>query len=727
MTVNLSMLAGAGAQFFTNSGVILSGGLVYTYAAGTTTPQAAYTTSSGSTAHTNPIVLDSAGRVPSGGEIWLTDAVAYKFVLQTSLAVLIATYDNVTGNASGIYAAFAASSGSSLVGFIQAGTGAVATTVQTKLRQTVSVKDFGATGDGTTDDTAAIQKAIDAVFNSGGGTVLLPAGTYLLNGTRNAQNSLLTPKSNVSIIGVGKKASLLKVANNYTAGGDYRIFTSISLIENCVFQDFGIDGNAANNIVIDSGANLRLAIPFHLFDANNVTFSRVLFENIPGRWCIKFGVNSATQMGRWCTVSQCDFHQLGGANTGNRGQIDHTAIYLFGNDCEIIDCKFWNDSLVNPTTPSALTVSAIELHGSNMLAQGNKVTNFTFGIAASTEPLIPSSNQTISNNTMVGITKTGTLIDSSGSYLYNVTITGNQIELDTTLGTSQTGMGMDDATGYSAVGLIIANNQISTSNIGAVSGAGFSGMHFGSVQSGIIDGNTFRNIPGNCLEIFTNAANLLDFENVIISDNSFYRYGKATSAISVEAIFIFSQNIAANAIRNIFIDNNNFTVPDVGSTQQKGIFVRGPGVIDGLIIGGGNKFNNLPDVNTWISTLNQGAIFRLTVQPRVHTLLSTDVRPSYGVYAVGVDQFMMTDTASAARQPKYVTSTGGGLSGNWAATTAYTKGTWVLVVATNAILECVVAGTSGGSNPVVTTLGQTVTDGTITWVYRATTYVQIAA
>jgi hypothetical protein len=41
MTVNLSLFAGAGAQFFDNSGTILSGGLVYTYTAGTTTPQAA--------------------------------------------------------------------------------------------------------------------------------------------------------------------------------------------------------------------------------------------------------------------------------------------------------------------------------------------------------------------------------------------------------------------------------------------------------------------------------------------------------------------------------------------------------------------------------------------------------------------------------------------------------------------------------------------------------------
>jgi hypothetical protein len=184
------MLAGAGAQFFDNSGVILSGGLVYTYAAGTTTPQATYTTSSGSTAHTNPIVLDSAGRVPAGGEIWLTDAVSYKFVTRTSTAVLIGTYDNITGNASGIVSSLAAPTGSSLVGFLQSGTGAVATTVQTKLRESVSVKDFGATGNGVTDDTAAIQLAITYIYSfaNAGSTGAAPAlyfprGTYLMSST----------------------------------------------------------------------------------------------------------------------------------------------------------------------------------------------------------------------------------------------------------------------------------------------------------------------------------------------------------------------------------------------------------------------------------------------------------------------------------------------------------------------------------------------------------------
>lgn len=95
MSVSLSLFAGAGQQFFTNNGIPLAGGLLYTYAAGTTTPQASYTSNTGSTAQANPIVLDSAGRVPY--EIWLTNGVTYKFVLMDSSSVLIGTYDNIPG------------------------------------------------------------------------------------------------------------------------------------------------------------------------------------------------------------------------------------------------------------------------------------------------------------------------------------------------------------------------------------------------------------------------------------------------------------------------------------------------------------------------------------------------------------------------------------------------------------------------------------------------------
>jgi len=83
-------------QFFDLNGAPLSGGLLYTYAAGTTTPLATYTDSTGNFANTNPITLDSRGEA----NVWLSGAI-YKFALYTSVAsgsVLIWTVDNINGS-----------------------------------------------------------------------------------------------------------------------------------------------------------------------------------------------------------------------------------------------------------------------------------------------------------------------------------------------------------------------------------------------------------------------------------------------------------------------------------------------------------------------------------------------------------------------------------------------------------------------------------------------------
>lgn len=271
MAVNLSPYGGVGAQFLDNAGNVLTGGKIFTYAGGTTTPQATYTSSNGATPHPNPIILDAAGRVP-GGEIWLTDGLVYKFILRDANDVLIATYDGITGinsnfvaftNQQEIQTATAGqtvfnlttmsyqpgtnslsvfvdgvnqygpgaqyayletdsdtvtflsglhvgaevkfttsqlnTSGSTndafQVSYVPPFTGSVATNVGDKLAQTVSVKDFGAVGDGVADDTAAFVAANNWLMNqplpptnqlveSQYVTMEIPQGMYKITGNR---------------------------------------------------------------------------------------------------------------------------------------------------------------------------------------------------------------------------------------------------------------------------------------------------------------------------------------------------------------------------------------------------------------------------------------------------------------------------------------------------------------------------------------------------------------
>lgn len=269
MTVNLSLFGGAGWQFFDNNGNPLSGGKIETYTAGTSTPQTTYTTSAGSIAHSNPIVLDAAGRVPGSSEIWLTDSVVYKFILKDSNNAVIGTYDNISGanDASSIYANFANTSdvakGDALVGFRQSDSsgllaGSVGRTVHQKLQEIVSVKDFGAVGDGVVDDTAAISAA-----HATGKSIYYPSGTYLITSQIALSNVNFAMFGNLATLkcGTDNLAFMFQItnadrlivegisfdANNLGKGFLNLIGCSDAQIQGCKFQDFKNDPSTAGN------------------------------------------------------------------------------------------------------------------------------------------------------------------------------------------------------------------------------------------------------------------------------------------------------------------------------------------------------------------------------------------------------------------------------------------------------------------------------------------------
>ncbi|MEG5263024.1 putative Ig domain-containing protein [Pseudomonas sp. JDS28PS106] len=110
-----------------------------------------------------------------------------------------------------------------------------------------NIKDFGAKGDGVTDDTAAIQQAIDAAAAAGGGQVYVPPGTWIVSGGEEPSDGCLMLKSNVYMYGDGMGVSNIKVAD----GSDTKITGIIRSAYGEETHDFGLsnltlDGNRDN-------------------------------------------------------------------------------------------------------------------------------------------------------------------------------------------------------------------------------------------------------------------------------------------------------------------------------------------------------------------------------------------------------------------------------------------------------------------------------------------------
>lgn len=123
----------------------------------------------------------------------------------------------------------------SAVNYNPAGTGSVDRTVESRLKDFVSVKDFGATGDGVADDTAAIQAAINS-FASGQGTVFFPKGTYLVTST------ISVVLDRINLVGSGKRVAKIKfqpTANDiclfFGKGGEGT--TDAGIIVQCSLRD----------------------------------------------------------------------------------------------------------------------------------------------------------------------------------------------------------------------------------------------------------------------------------------------------------------------------------------------------------------------------------------------------------------------------------------------------------------------------------------------------------
>lgn len=187
------------------------------------------------------------------------------------------------------------------VNYTQGGTGSTQRTLTSKLQETVSVKDFGAVGDGVADDTAEIQAAIDSVSSFGGGKVFIPSGEFNHTG--------LTVPSTVSIVGTGFGSKLTNTATDgshslYISGGGSDVFSTTRNVEQLV-RDLWIFGNSL------SGDGIRLEI---IGSYDNGTVDKKpsvgVFDHLKitghGGSGVQFGESASVGAGNKITVSNSD-------------------------------------------------------------------------------------------------------------------------------------------------------------------------------------------------------------------------------------------------------------------------------------------------------------------------------------------------------------------------------------------------------------------------------------
>jgi len=183
-----------GQQFFDSNGRPVASGSLTFFDSGTTNLKPVYTDSAMTIVSANPVSLDASGRLP----INLFGMGSYTIVLKLAAGAVVWSRD-------------ASNVGFDLPMFIQDGAGAVERDIVEKQKEIVSVKDFGAVGDGVTDDTAAFQSAVAY-------SVLLPAGGYNVVGSITASAPLAVTADLQATIG-GNGSDLFATTGDATLIG----------------------------------------------------------------------------------------------------------------------------------------------------------------------------------------------------------------------------------------------------------------------------------------------------------------------------------------------------------------------------------------------------------------------------------------------------------------------------------------------------------------------------
>lgn len=524
--------------------------------------------------------------------------------------------NNVQGALQEVVDDLGASSGSSLLGFLQAGANTIARTVQSKLRETVSVKDFGAVGDGIVDDAPAFRAALDYVNSIGGGGVFVPEGTYLMQTLIGANPfkrfANLYPE--VTLYGI-PTASVIKAAPGLSTANQWNFFVlqTSSSFESIHVSGLVFDYNGNNNLVPAPPGTYRPCLAVWVIAEGSavgkyIEVSHCIFKDNPGANSISCvdnnptgGINSLEKVFIHHNIF-VNFGYLVG-NSANVNNNDHSCIYVQSQETIISDNFFAQDFTASESI--AIGMSAIDFHSAYSSIVDNVCNNVHTFVSHQTN-VYNSYDTLVANNICFKTDRLYAFFDGgSGNTLQNLRIVDNVVSFPASNRLLPC-VDLWSATAAETIyNVVINGNQFRVSS-GSIPGKNTPTIKVRRADNLEISNNFIWDSLGIPIHYVTNA----DTQHLFITNNTIGNYGVGGVAGSLVGIKLDTTGATGSPTLSAYIKNNSILKATL-TTREAGISFNGPYeqlVIDGNDIIGATKQCTTSSFNVTTYYIRRGKI-----------------------------------------------------------------------------------------------------------------------